>query len=244
MGRTNKRKIISLLDTLAGKLIVSCQALPDEPLHGANIMAKMALAVSNGGASGIIANGAQDIAAIKKVVSLPVMGVLNRHYADSTVCLTPTMADIHELMEARPDMISIETGFRHRPSGEQLENMLKVLRADYPEVLFLAAVATREEAQLAQALGYDGITTAMYGYTPESKGHRLTDDDCAHVKVLSHAVALPVIAEGGITTPQQVTQALDSGAHCIVVGGAITRPQNITRSFVAGLSTREIKSEV
>ncbi|EHP6631820.1 MULTISPECIES: N-acetylmannosamine-6-phosphate 2-epimerase [Salmonella] len=227
---------MGLLNLLAGKLIVSCQALPDEPLHGASVMAKMANAAYLGGAGGIVANGAQDIVAIKAQVTLPVIGVLNRHYSDSTVCLTPTVADIHGLMVAEPDLISIETGFRHRPGGERLEDVLLEIRTHYPRVLLLAAVATLEEALLAQDLGYDGITTAAYGYTPESKGKHLIDDNYAHLKALCHAVALPILAEGGINTPEQAACALRCGAHSIVVGGAITRPQNITRAFVNGLS--------
>ena len=228
---------MSLLHSLAGKLIVSCQALPDEPLYGAQIMAKMAMAAYSGGAGGIIANGAQDIAAIKAHVDLPVIGVVNRHYYDSPISLTPTLTDIHELMVAGPDIISIETGFRPRPRGERLEDMLRETRTAYPGVLLLAAIATLEEAFLAQELGYDGITTAAYGYTPETEGKSLITDDCAYLKILCDAVELPVLAEGRINTPEQAACALCSGAHSVVVGGAITRPQNITRAFVNGLST-------
>ena len=44
------------VENLKGKLIVSCQALPDEPLHSSFIMGRMALAAKQGGASGIRAN--------------------------------------------------------------------------------------------------------------------------------------------------------------------------------------------
>lgn len=227
---------MSLLNSLAGKLIVSCQALPEEPLHGSSVMAKMAAAASEGGAAGIISNGAPDIAAIKAQVDLPVIGVLNRHYDDSTVCLTPTIEDIHGLMVSKPDLISIETGFRYRPKGERLEDVLLEIRSRYPDLVILAAVATLEEALLAQDLGYDGLTTAMYGYTPETQGKHLVDDDCAHLKILSDAISLPILAEGGINTPEQAASALRAGAHSVVVGGAITRPQKITRTFVEGMS--------
>ena len=39
------------VENLKGKLIVSCQALPDEPLHSSFIMGRMALAAKQGGAS-------------------------------------------------------------------------------------------------------------------------------------------------------------------------------------------------
>ena len=49
------------VENLKGKLIVSCQALPDEPLHSSFIMGRMALAAKQGGASGIRANTKEDI---------------------------------------------------------------------------------------------------------------------------------------------------------------------------------------
>ncbi len=54
-----------LIAQLRGGLIVSCQALPDEPLHGAFIMARMAVAAQQGGAIGIRANSPEDIRAIR-----------------------------------------------------------------------------------------------------------------------------------------------------------------------------------
>ena len=54
------------MEELRHKLIVSCQALPDEPLHSDFIMARMAVAAEEGGASGIRANSVVDIAAIRK----------------------------------------------------------------------------------------------------------------------------------------------------------------------------------
>ena len=47
-----------------GNLIVSCQALPDEPLHSSYIMGRMAAAAEEGGAKGIRANTVDDIAEI------------------------------------------------------------------------------------------------------------------------------------------------------------------------------------
>lgn len=44
------------ISDLKGQLIVSCQALENEPLHSSMIMARMALAAKEGGAKGIRAN--------------------------------------------------------------------------------------------------------------------------------------------------------------------------------------------
>ena len=79
----------TFLAATKGKLIVSCQALEDEPLHGAEVMAKMALAAKIGGAAAIRANGPADISAIKQRVDLPVIGLYKQgrqrcnHHADN-----------------------------------------------------------------------------------------------------------------------------------------------------------------
>ena len=49
------------VENLKGKLIVSCQALSNEPLHSSFIMGRMALAAKQGGASGIRANTKEDM---------------------------------------------------------------------------------------------------------------------------------------------------------------------------------------
>ena len=68
------------LKHLKGHLIVSCQALPHEPLHSSFIMGRMALAAAEGGAFGIRANTPEDIAEIRKNVDLPVIGIIKRDY--------------------------------------------------------------------------------------------------------------------------------------------------------------------
>ena len=73
------------VENLKGKLIVSCQALPEEPLHSSFIMGRMALAAKEGGASGIRANTKEDIKEIQSQVDLPIIGIVKRDYVDSDV---------------------------------------------------------------------------------------------------------------------------------------------------------------
>ena len=74
-----------------GQLIVSCQALEHEPLHGAEIMARMAIAAVAGGGVAIRANSPVDIAAIRKAVSVPIIGLYKDEIEGYPVYITPTM---------------------------------------------------------------------------------------------------------------------------------------------------------
>ena len=82
------------IKNLKGKLIVSCQALPEEPLHSSFIMGRMALAAKVGGASGIRANTKEDIKEIQTQVELPIIGIVKRDYGDSEIYITPTMKEV------------------------------------------------------------------------------------------------------------------------------------------------------
>ena len=109
------------VEGLKGKLIVSCQALPHEPLHSSFIMGRMAVAAKEGGALGIRANTKEDIAEIKSLVELPVIGIVKRDYEDCKVYITPTMKEIEELMEVRPEIIAVDATGALRPDGKTLE---------------------------------------------------------------------------------------------------------------------------
>jgi len=220
-----------MLEQIKGRLVVSCQALENEPLHSPFIMARMALAAAEGGASGIRANSVADIEAIKQQVALPVIGLIKRDYPDSEVFITPTLREIEELVVAAPEMIALDATQRPRPGGETLEQLVAGIRAHWPALLLMADIASVEEAVIAEQLGFDCVGTTLYGYTAQTKGHRLPESDFALLKAVLAAVAIPVIAEGNVDTPERAARCLALGAHAVVVGGAITRPQQITRRF-------------
>ncbi|HFP9393123.1 TPA: N-acetylmannosamine-6-phosphate 2-epimerase [Raoultella ornithinolytica] len=225
----------TVLDNLKGKLIVSCQALDNEPLHSPFIMSRMAVAAEEGGAEGIRANSVADIAAIKQLVSLPVIGIIKRDYPDSEVFITATMKEVDELMSVGPELIALDATARPRPGGQRLDALVAEIRAKYPSVLLMADISTAEEALTVQSLGFDCVGTTLYGYTAETEGHALPENDCGFLRDVLAAVNIPVVAEGNVETPTLAARCLELGAHTVVVGGAITRPQQITARFAAAI---------
>lgn len=221
-----------MLEKIKNGLVVSCQALEDEPLHSSFIMAKMALAAKQGGAVGIRANSKEDILEIKKEVDLPVIGIIKRNYPDSEVFITPTINEIRELATSGCEMIAMDATHRKRPNGEKLEELVRYSKEHYPSVMLMADISTLEEALGAVNLGFDCVSTTLYGYTKETEGRKLFDNDFEFLKTLINRITIPVIAEGNILSPEMARRTLELGAHAVVVGSAITRPQLITKRFV------------
>ncbi len=212
-------------------LIVSCQALPDEPLHSSFIMSKMALAAYEGGAVGIRANSKEDIIEIKKEVDLPVIGIVKRDYENSDVFITATSKEVDELIESKCEVIALDATKQTRPK-ESLEALVTYIREKAPQIEIMADISTLEEAQTADKLGFDYVGTTLRGYTSYTKGHILYENDFQFLKdVLAHVDA-KVIAEGNVITPEMYKSVTELGVHCTVVGGAITRPKDITKRFV------------
>ena len=231
----DKKKILA---KIKGGLIVSCQALKDEPLHGSSIMAKMALAAKTGGASGIRANGAGDIAAIKKAVDLPVIGIIKKVFKDSDVYITPTLKEIDRLAAAGADIIATDATDRIRPHGVSLGDFYAGVRKKYLGLILMADISTFEEGVAAAAMGFDIVATTLSGYTQYTEGIKLPDFRL--LKKLVETLKIPVIAEGGIGEPHELKKAVrEINAFAAVVGTAITRPQHITRRFVSCMNERK-----
>lgn len=220
------------MEELRHKLIVSCQALPDEPLHSDFIMARMAVAAKEGGASGIRANSVVDIAAIQKAVDLPIIGIIKRDYEGADVYITATMKEVDELMTVRPDIIAIDATTSTRPNGESLKEFFQKAKEKYPNQLWMADCSTIDEMLTADQLGFDYIGTTLVGYTKQSQGDKIESNDFEIIRKALSQLSHPLIAEGNIDTPDKVRRVLELGAYSVVVGSAITRPQLITKKFV------------
>lgn len=222
-----------------GGLIVSCQALENEPLHSSYIMSKMAYAAMLGGACAIRANTPVDIKAIKEATNLPVIGIIKRVYGDCDVYITPTMTEVNELMECEADVIAIDATNRLRPGGKTLEQFFGEIRLKYKDQLFMADCATYDECVFAKKLGFDIVGTTLCGYTKETDATEIPNIPL--LRRLGATINMPVIAEGGIWSPSTLGEimAID-GIHAAVVGTAITRPMEITKRFAAAIRKKSI----
>lgn len=221
-----------MLNQIKGKLIVSCQALPEEPLHSSFIMGRMALAAKQGGASGIRAQGVEDILEIMKVVDLPVIGIIKRNYDDSSIYITPTKKEVNELLQTKCQMIAIDATNRKRPNDETIQDLLDLIHQGGR--LAMADISNYEEAVNAEKLGFDVISTTLCGYTSYSTNYE--GPNLELIGQLVQDLHIPVIAEGKINNPEDLKAVLNAGAFSAVVGGAITRPQLITKKFVSILN--------
>jgi N-acylglucosamine-6-phosphate 2-epimerase len=222
------------VEAVRGRLVVSCQAPPGDPLYGPETMAAMAAAVLVGGAAGIRANGLADVMRIRTVSDRPLIGL----WKDGTegVYITPTLDHALAVADAGADIVALDGTARPRPDARTLEETITALRARTAAAV-LADVSTLEEGISAARAGAHAVSTTLAGYTPDSR--RIAGPDLELVAELAAAVAVPVFAEGRIGTPAQARQAIDAGAWAAVVGTAITAPAWITARFARSLRASE-----
>lgn len=232
------------IKALKGQLIVSCQALPQEPLHSSFIMGRMARAAKEGGAAGIRANTKEDIKEIQEVTGFPIIGIVKRDYPDSAVYITPTMKEIEELMEVKPEIVAIDATGALRPGNVTLADFFHQIKEKYPEQKLMADCSTIEEALFADELGFDFIGTTMVGYTPQSKGLKIEENDFEILRTILKKVKHPVIAEGNVNSPEKAKRVIELGSYAVVVGSSITRPQLITKGYAEAVNSVEKETTV
>lgn len=221
-----------LFDLLKGNVIVSCQALPGEPLYveDKSIMYLMARAAKAAGSPAIRTSSIRDVKDIKEETKLPVIGLIKKNYEGSEVYITPTMKEVDDLVEAEADIVALDCTFSKRVNDEPINTFIKNIKEKYPNIVLMADISTYEEGINAYKCGVDIIGTTMNGYTNQSIEANISNLEL--VSRLAKEVPIPIIAEGKIHYPYQVKEMLDAGAFAVVVGGAITRPLEIAKRFV------------
>ena len=222
---------MDILNKLKNSVIVSVQAMPNEPLYKEDCMIAMMQSVINGGAKALRLAGARDVINAKKLFNVPVIGLtkpdkLPENWKE-VVYITPTLKEVDELINANTDIIATDATNRPRPK-ESLKEIVDYIKSK--NKLSMADISTFEEGVKARELGFDIISTTLSGYTKES----LTDSDEPDFELLEKLVKkldCPIILEGRIWNVEEVNKAFDLGAFAVVIGSAITRPQLITKRF-------------
>jgi N-acylglucosamine-6-phosphate 2-epimerase len=214
-----------------GTLVVSCQAAPGNPFYSPAAMALMAEAAAAGGAGAIRANGPDDIAAIRAVTDLPIIG-LQKLGDPGGVFITPTYESAIALVAAGADLVALDATLRPRPDGQPLAGQIARIH-DELGVPVLADVDTIEAGLAAVDAGADLVASTLSGYT---NGRTPTGPDVELVRQLAAKLDCPVVAEGRIRTPEDVGAVCAAGAYAVVVGNAITNPMDITARLAAAVN--------
>lgn len=223
-----------VLSRLRGGLVVSCQALPGEPLHGPVFMTAMAATAASAGAVAVRLNGLADIKAVRAAnLGVPIIGLWKD--GEEGVYITPTLEHALAVFAAGADIVALDATARPRPDGLSLAETIAAVHSR-TGALVMADVATCQEGRAAAEAGADLVGTTLSGYTENTLDRQGADLEL--VQQLAAALDIPVFAEGRIGTPDQAAEALGRGAWAVVVGGAITRPGAITSRFVARLTER------
>lgn len=225
-------------EAIKGKIIVSCQALPGEPLYveEKSVMYLMARAGKMAGTPAIRTSSIRDVVAIKEETGLPVIGLVKVHYPGFDSFITPTMKEVDDLVAVESDVIALDCTLRQRGDGKTVNEFIAEVRQKYPDAILMADISTYEEGVNAWKQGMDIVGTTMSGYTDYSP--KLDEPDYELVRRLAETVSVPVIGEGKVHYPDQAVKVLEVGAHAVVVGGAITRPLEIASRFMAAVNGR------
>jgi N-acylglucosamine-6-phosphate 2-epimerase len=221
----------AILSQIRGGLVVSCQARDDNPLAAPQYILVMARAAVAGGAACIRVESPEDIRAVTRCLTVPIIGLYKVNYNDSPIYITPTLREVEMTITCGAQIVAIDATARVRPCGETQEHLRQAVDLIHKAGrLAMADISTLDEAIAAEALGFDIVATTLSGYTPYSPA--IEGPDLELVKAAVSQCRVPVIAEGRFWHPETVVQALSLGAWAVTVGTAITDPQKITARFV------------
>ncbi|HZY61846.1 MAG TPA: putative N-acetylmannosamine-6-phosphate 2-epimerase [Edaphobacter sp.] len=225
---------LAMMNQIKGKLVVSCQAFPGDPLDDTDTLRRIARVAVANGAAGLRLNGYDHIAAIRSDTTLPIIGI-QKKYVDGVLRITPDFESAAELASAGASIIALDCTNRTWNFGEPWQQIVERIHREL-NLLVMADIATLEEGIVAAAGGADMIGMTLHGYTEETKGSH--GFNWPLLASLVEKTGKPIIAEGHISTPAEARRAIDQGAWSVVVGSAITRPGVITSRFVQQIQRR------
>ena len=222
----------ALLERLRGRLIVSCQAYPGEPMRDPRTMTQVAQAAVAGGAAAVRIQGLDDIRSTVAAVDVPVIGLWKD--GNDGVFITPTLQHAVAVADAGAHLVAIDGTRRPRPDGLTLAQTVGLFR-EQSDVLIMADCGSLSDALAAQDAGVDLLGTTLSGYSGERP--ITVGPDIELIDQMVQACALPVVAEGRIHTPEQAADVRAHGAFAVCVGTAITHPTTITHWFSDALNS-------
>ncbi len=213
----------SVLETLDGGLIVSCQPVDDGPLDTIDTIVAFARAAELSGARAIRIEGAENVGPVVAAIGVPVIGIIKRDLPDSPVRITPFLHDVGALADAGATIIAVDGTDRIRPVA--VAELLAAIHAR--GCLAMADLSNIEEARAAHAMGFDILGTTMSGYT----GGPIPAGPDLEFVTACRALGGVVVAEGRYNTPETAAAAIAAGATAVCVGSAITRTEHVTDWF-------------
>lgn len=229
MPIVNKNLEKHLLTSLRQSLIVSCQPVDDGPMDKVEHVVAMALAAVDGGAKGLRIEGVENVKAVAKVTSIPIVGIVKRDLVDSQIRITPFIDDVNALAKAGASIIAFDGTERIRPVP-----MLEILEAIHNAgCIAMADCADYESGLMLAQHGCTFIGTTMSGYTDLSPPP-YDPDYFLVTRWVSQG--LHVIAEGRYHSPERAAKAIELGAFSVTVGSAITRIEHITQWFATSIA--------
>lgn len=224
----NKNSLQSLNKTL----IVSCQAPVESPLHDPYVIAAIAKAAILKGASAVRIDTPAHITAVRQQISAPIIGLWKQQIPGYEVYITPQFSHAEAIAKAGADIIAIDATLRERPNQEQLTTIISRIHQELGK-LVMADIDTIEAAIAAANAGADIVGTTLYGYTKETK--HLSPPGFQLLAEMVEKLQVPVICEGGISSPEMAQQALKIGAFAVVVGTDITGIDAKLKQYVVAL---------
>lgn len=224
---------------LKNVLIVSSQASEGEPLCAPEHICALALSGINGGARGLRLEGAANIEYVRKRTDLPIVGLIKSKNVSeedklSKVYITASFEDAKLCADAGSDIVALDATPRQRLDNLSLEETISRIHNEL-KVPVWADISSFDEGLKARAAGADVVSTTLFGYTAQTSRDAEAPPDFDLLERLCAELDCPIVLEGRVWHPEEVSRAFELGAHAVVVGSAITRPQLITKRFVAAI---------
>jgi N-acylglucosamine-6-phosphate 2-epimerase len=183
------------------------------------VIAAIAQAAVNQGAVGVRIDTPAHVSAVRQRCSVPIIGLWKQQLAGSRVYITPQFHHAALIAQAGADIIAIDATPRNRPGGETVATLIEQIHAELSKPV-MADVDTIEAAIAAEACGADIVATTLYGYTAQT--NHLSPPGFDLLTQMVGRLKVPIICEGGISSPQMARHTLELGAYAVVVGTAIT----------------------